>query len=220
MINIVKGFVEGTVEIKDFIFHLLSDDKVRQAVDNLIPNEAINNQSHCLWKRIGYSAYEKFNFSISALLIKRSKFDLSLGDNLDIWGSISKFAGFSYPEWNFTTKYKDEYELYLSLANDIYEGPDVNKEVEKIIKLLLENYSTKAQRLKIGKIMMKELFHLSDNQRPYWLQGAEWPGDKDGKPLKFISQKRKKDEKSKFEYKEFAFKDVHTGEIKTVIQYY
>ena len=220
MINIVKGFVEGIVEIKDFISQFLSDNTVRQAVDSLVPKDAKNNPKHSLWKKIGYSAYEPFDFCISALLIKRYKFDLSLGDNLNIWGSVSAFAKFSYPEWNFTTKYEDEFNLYLLLSNDIYEGPDVNKEVEKVIKMLLENYSTKTQRLKVGKIMMKELFHLSDNQRPYWIQGAEWPGDKEGKPLKFISQKRKKDKKSGFEYKEFAFQDVHTGEIKTIIQYY
>ncbi len=220
MINIVKDFVEGTIEIKEFISRFLSDNTVRQAVDSLILEDAKNNPKHCLWKRRGYSAYEPFNFSISALLLKRYKFDLSVGDNLNIWGSISTFAGFSYPKWNLTTKYEDEYDLYLSLSNDIYEGPDVNKEVEKLIKMLLESYSTKTQRLKVGKILMKELFHLSDNQRPYWIQGAEWPGDKEGKPLKFISQKRKKDKKSGFEYKEFVFQDVNTNEMRTVIQYY
>lgn len=73
-----------------------------------------------------------------------------------------------------------------------------------------------AKRKKAIKEGLAEVFHLGAlAKKPAWIQSSEWPLGSQGKPMRFMSQR-----KQKAEYAEYTFEDVDTHETRTITQYY
>jgi polar amino acid transport system substrate-binding protein len=70
------------------------------------------------------------------------------------------------------------------------------------------------------KEKVKEVFPTAGGKWPRWVQGAEWPLGMNGKPMRFVEQKRKKGkEYANMLYTQFFFEDVDTGETRVIDQF-
>ena len=200
--------------MSEYLYVLTASFNLQDELNSIIPQEAKYNQEHPLWKRIAYSFLLEYGFDLYKAIIDRHKFDDSIADNLNIFGSIQRIYTYTNPDFAFTTKYHDELNLYLDVVKDIYDGYEVNHLVESIIKSVLIHTAKKGERKRIAREQIVDLFHV-DNMKVYprWIQGAEWPMGANS-PMQFVKQKRYK------EQVEYLFMDVDTKEERTVIQYY
>lgn len=210
--NVIELFLTGQMEMREFAQSLKSDCRIQQDVRELVPAEAIWDESHPIWKQYSFSAMAEHKFDLYSHMTCLHEFNLSIPDNLDIWGTLACFYKFSHPDAKLTTKYRDAFDLYLSAVMDCFDGPEVRELVMHTIEDALV-LKTKKQRLEKAKTEIKCLFHVTDNQRPRWIQGPEWPMGKCS-PMQYVSKKHRG------EVVHYLFRDVDTGEEKVVEQYY
>lgn len=208
----IELMLTGEMEMVHFIALLKTDSKLQAAVRNLIPADAINNKNSELWTRISFSACEQYSFDLHSLLVHTFKLDGSIGDNLNIFGTIQRVYSYSNPHIICTTKYGDIFDVYLSVVKDCFDGPEVRDFVHNIIQGSLA-HKTKKKSVAQAKEAISEGFHLSVAKRPRWIQGAEWPMGRCS-PMQFIEQKRYG------EKVQYLFEDVDTHETKLVEQFY
>lgn len=208
----IEKMLIGEMEMQEFVRLMESDKALREEIRGLITDEMKNTPGHPIWKECSYEKMKINDFDIVSVLNSYPKINGTLGNNLNVFGIFKRIYGFIHPELQFTTRYNDEYSLYLNAIGDSYEGEEVVKYIEKIIK---DNINTmpKSKRLKETKQQIREMFHVTDNKRPRWIQGAEWPAGKNS-PMKYLYRKSIPDGA------EYFFQDVDTNEIKSVVQYY
>ena len=210
--NAIEKMLIGEMDIQEFLGLLESDMTLREEIRGLITDEMKNNPHHPIWKECSYEEIKINDFDIVSVLNSYPKTNDILGNNLNVFGIFKRIYGFIHPDLQFTTRYNDEYFLYLNAIGDSYEGEEVVKYIEKVVT---DNIKTmpKSKRLRETKQQIKELFHVTDNKRPRWIQEAEWPGGKNS-PMKYLYRKSIPDGA------EYFFQDVDTNEIRSVIQYY
>ena len=81
-----------------------------------------------------------------------------------------------------------------------------------IITEALHEKTKSAQKKKARELIVRA-FHVGDKNRPYWIQGADWPmGAKS--PMKFLSRTRHGDKVT------YLFQDVDTLQMREIVQYY
>ena len=87
-------------------------------------------------------------------------------------------------------RYMSLYEKVLQSVQEYLISEETSIIFEKMFEEIPSNLSKTALK-KIVKEKCKELFYLNGEKksRPYWVQDSEWPV-RDGKPLKFVKQKR------------------------------
>lgn len=209
--TIIEQMLSGEIEMPEFI-SCLSDASVQEDLRALIPEEAKGNREHPLWKYYAYSALHATGFDLFAHVKKMYRFDASLSDNLNIWGTIEAFYRYHHPDFSFTTVYRDRFYLYLDSVRDCFDGPEVRDCIEKIINQALTLKTKTAQRA-YAKEEIKKAFHVTDKKRPRWVQGPEWPMGANS-PMQFLWQKRRG------ELTEYWFEDVDTQEKRLVEQFY
>lgn len=215
-LEMIKLFMSGEMDIKTFSAYFKSDDGLRSAIDDLLPVEAIDNREHeCWnWKKTGISfdVYREYGFSCSRLIKRICRFDNSPGDNLNFFYDIQCVFEYRYTDFKCTNLYDEIHDLYLDAINDCFEGPEVDHLVEAIINEFLD-MRPKTARKKAAKEKVKEVFHVENNKRPRWIQGAEWPMGTNS-PMKYLDRKTNGEEVL------FRFVDVDTGEERIVSQFY
>ena len=202
----------GEIPMSEFILEVNRTPEAMEQVISIIPKEAIRNPSHGLWQKISYDWARLCDFNAWEGVCNICRFDNSIGDNLNIWGTLQRIYSYSYPNLPYTTKYQDIHTLYLQAIGDYYGGPEVEDIIENIIIDSIK-LKTKSQRIKHAKEQIKKAFHIVDNKKPWWIQGAEWPRGVNS-PMQFIEKKRRGEEVR------YIFKDIDTGETRTVVQYY
>lgn len=210
--NGIELMLTGQMEMSEFLRLLKSDSRIQQEVRDLVPADAVGNESHPIWKKYSFSTMEKYGFDLYRMLLHLHKFDLSIPDNLDIWGSIGCFYEYLHPEVELTNTYHDAFVLYLSAVMDCFDGPEVIHLVLKVIQDAC-GQPTKKKRLEYAKSEIRSLFHVVGTGRPRWIQGPEWPMGKYS-PMQYVSKK------NRGEVVLYLFQDVDTGEVRTVEQYY
>lgn len=210
--NIIEQMLTGEMEMKNFIQLIHTDTNLQNEIRALVPEDAINNESHALWKKIAYPTFRKHNFDLISVLSWICKYDGTIGDNLNIWSTIKTVYAYHNPGLLCTNIYDEASSLYLDVIQDCYDGPEVKHIVEAIVHNALQ-YKTKKMRIETAKKDVREAFHLEGKKRPYWIQGPEWPMGIQS-PMKFISRKRVG------ELVQFCFVDVNTAESKIVEQFY
>ncbi len=211
MITIEK-MLAGQIEMPVFVKQLKSDLSLQASIRELIPREATGNPSHELWQLISYSSLHANKFDFIKFLHWICRFDGTISDNLNIFGTIQTVYLYHYPDVKCTTKYYDVHGLYLDVIKDCFDGPEVRSIVDSIINDALKN-QTKKKRVEQAKQEVRNQFHISDNRKPRWIQGPEWPCGTYS-PMRFVSQKRQG------EQVQYSFEDVDTYEKRIVTQYY
>lgn len=210
--SIIEQMLTGQMEMREFITLLESDEVLQNAVKSLIPVEAIDHPAHPLWATVSFDTNKRHQFDLLLCLHWLCKFDNTLGDNLNIFGTIRRFYTYTHPDLVCTDKYDKAYDLLLDVTKDCFEGSEVNDVIEKIINDALQ-LKTKKQRIQYAKQEINTQFHVEGTNRPRWIQGADWPMGKNS-PMQYISKK------CKGEAVIYLFQDVDTGETREVIQYY
>jgi hypothetical protein len=208
----IEKMLTGEIPMKEFVRLLISEQQVQSELNNLIPEEAKWDEDHPLWKHVAFSFLLEYDFDLHRGIMARRLLDDSMGDNLNIWGTIHRIYEYINPDLPFTTKYEDDFQLYLDVVKEIYDGPEVRGVLYTIFNDAFK-IKGKAARKKTAKEAILKAFHIEDKKHPRWIQGGEWPmGEKS--PMKFISQK------SKGEEIDYIFQDVDTEEIRIIKQYY
>ena len=109
----------------------------------------------------------------------------------------------------------------MDVCPEYIEGQEIDEAgiIEAIIEQVPESLPKAKRKKQIIELIKKE-FHIEGTKYPRWVQGGEWPVSKNGKPLRFVEQKRKKGkEYAQMLYTQFFFEDVETGEIRVIDQF-
>lgn len=81
-----------------------------------------------------------------------------------------------------------------------------------IITEALQEKTKTAQKKKARELIV-QAFHVEGRNRPYWIQGADWPmGTKS--PMKYLSRIRRGEKVT------YLFQDVDTQQMREIVQYY
>ena len=147
----------------------------------------------------------------------------TLGSCLNLQGYLFRFMkDFLHEEGLIMDETLGEkFSFMLDVCPEYIDGVEVSAAqiVEKIIAEVPEEMP-KSTRKKEIKERIKSAFYIVDNKRPRWVQGGDWPVAPSGKPMRFVSQKRKKGKEYEGTlYTIYTFEDVDTGEIRTVEQF-
>ena len=127
-------------------------------------------------------------------------------------GKTYPYYCYYFPETSCVNHYNEDKDLFWSVSADYYEGPEVEKDIQRIL-VECRKVSGKGKKRAKAKELIRETFHTEKGKRPYWIQGSEWPRGKYS-PMKYICSKRIPDGKV------FLFSDVDTGEMREIEQYY
>jgi len=212
MLTIIEQFLDGSLDIKPFMKMVREDRVLQDSIRALMPKEAIRNRDYPLWTKVSYEAYEKCNFDCLEYLFKICRFDGSFGDNLNCFSILKNVYSFVNPELPFTERYEKEFMFYLDVVQDCYDGPEVREVTREILRELVD-VKPKSKRNAMAKQRIKDIFHVERNNRPRWIQGAEWPMGQTS-PMRFIKRIRSGEEV------QFHFIDLSTGKTKVVRQFY
>lgn len=144
-----------------------------------------------------------------------------LGKYLNIHGMLSNVLAMAFPNEKITI---DEtlhcrYSFMLDACPEYIGGEDVEELLELILESLPKELS-RTEKIKLYKEKVKTAFHIEKNKYPRWIQEAEWPMGKNNIPMRFLSQKQKKE--NSYEtilHTEFLFEDTSTGEQRIVEQF-
>ena len=208
----IRLLLTGEIDFHEFTEKLRSDISLQEQLSQLVPKDAVENESHPLWQHIYYYALKKQGFDLYQYLLATHKFNGTITDNLNIFGSIRAVYCYIHPEIICTERYSAAFHLYLDVVNDRFDGPEVKHLVESIINdALLQN--TRRQQVNYAKDAIGLCFHVNDKRSPRWIQGPEWPMGQDS-PMEFVSQKRSGETVS------YIFRDVNTNALKTITQMY
>lgn len=118
--------------------------------------------------------------------------------------------------YKFLSK-EDSDNFILNAITDMNGLYNAEKNIEDFIKSKIIDKMPKFDKsndaIKFAKTKVKEAF-ICEKNMPNWAQSCEWPFDKKGNPMKFVSQKKDGDKV------EYLFLDTCTNEKKVVVQYY
>ncbi len=111
----------------------------------------------------------------------------------------------------------DADDFVITELTDLRMLYNADKEVEDYIRTKIIDNMPKFDKIndavKYAKAKVKEIF-TCEKSMPNWAQNCEWPFDKSGNPMKFISSK------TEGEKMELLFIDTATQGKKTIVQYY
>jgi hypothetical protein len=109
----------------------------------------------------------------------------------------------------------------MDVCPEYIEGQEIDEAgiIEAIIEQVPESLPKAKRKKQIIELIKKE-FHIEGTKYPRWVQGGEWPVSKNGKPLRFVEQKRKKGKDyENMLYTIYIFEDVDTLEVRTIEQF-
>ena len=109
----------------------------------------------------------------------------------------------------------------MDVCPEYIEGQEIDEAgiIEAIIEQVPESLPKSKRKKQIIELIKKE-FHIEGTKYPRWVQGGEWPVSKNGKPLRFVEQKRKKGKDyENMLYTIYIFEDVDTLEVRTIEQF-
>ena len=210
--NAVEEMLTGKMRMIDFLQLLKNNEELRQYIRTLIPDYAKNVKEHPFWNGEFYTLIKHSNYDLLKYIEGVCKLNGSASDNYKIWSIFYSVYKYEHPNLDYTNKYSEEFDFYLLAIGESYEGEEVEHIIEKIINDTA-NISPKTKRIKAATEGLKEAFHIEGQKRPRWIQGAEWPCGVDS-PMQFVGQKSKGEEVT------YTFKDVTTGELREIVQYY
>ena len=209
----IEEFLMGEIPVEVFVKRLEMDRSVVQALEQLIPEDAKENREHPFWKQISFDVFKDVGSTAIGLLHRLARFSGTIDDAYNIHSAVScLYIGSHGEDIPITTKYKDAFHLEIDAIPECYTGHEVQGVLNSIIDEAMK-LTGKGKRIAYVKTQLGQLFTSIDRKRPTWIQGGEWPMG-ELRPMQYISRKRHG------ESVDYLFKDMDTGEIRTVTQYY
>ena len=208
----VVAFLTGEMAADEFISELKNDRLLRYYISKIVPDDAINNVRHPYWKIIDYKALKDASFNGWKVICATCCFNGQIADNLKLFGTLRAMYKYHEPELPFTALYDKQFAVYLEATQDCFEGSEVNELLEAIVQNALQ-LKTKTKQIQKAKQDIREAFHVEGRKRPRWINGPDWPMGENS-PMEFINQKNYGEEVH------YHFRDVDTGDIRTIVDYY
>ena len=199
-LELIINFVNGNINIEDFIFEFNQRESLRLLLQNKLP-ETLYEQGEILRANGSIiECFEKINCKIilDAYTMHALAVDWCLGNNIEV-----------IP----TETYRKAFIFLISVKPDYINGEKAESLIQDILQSFPETMP-KTKRIKEIKAKIKEAFHVEDRKYPRWAQDTDWPFSKMGKPLKYVSRKTDGD------LVQHTFVDVDTGEETIVEEFY
>lgn len=212
MNKVIEQVLSGYIGMDVFLDELQTNHELQQNIRNLVPNDAKENPAHVFWQVLPYQSLRQNNFDYYKFLFWAHHSRVKFAVHLNVFSRLRKAYRYYHPEVQCTSRYDDEFDVYLDAVKDCFDGPEVQVFVEQIVTDSMQ-LPSKAKRIKHAQTTIRESFHAEGNRRPRWIQGPEWPMGVNS-PMAFIAQKKAGESVN------FEFKDVDTGYTRTVKQYY
>jgi hypothetical protein len=219
----VIGFVECTIDYKEFVQKCRSDSEIFDWLQSIVPQGLTCH-------KYTFDAYhqligdEVIPYDIRVVTDFTDGSDHTvLGYALNLQATIHQLLTKAFPNENVIKgdHISSLFNIILDACPSYIGGPEVENAgiFEKLLTILPLD-ATYKQRTKLFKNAALELFHIDGKNCPRWINGPEWPISSTGKPLRFTSQKKRKDiEYDTILYTDYFFEDVDTGEVRVVSQF-
>ena len=210
--DMIEMMLKGELEVSDFMAIYRMDDELYEAVQALVPQEAIGNPQHEFWSGcISYSMLEAFHFDVRDMLFDRCSYGESEDDRFLIHRTIEALYTRVHPRFRGSVSPDTEFEFELDLAGSYYGGKETDPVIHEIVEQT-RGMKPKSARKKEAKRRMEERFHTAGKKKPRWLQEPDWPMG-EYSPMEFVSQRKTPDGA------EYTFRDTDSGTERVVKQY-
>ena len=209
----VEDALCGSMEMQAFMALMRRSPTLQEELQSFIPPSAICNPSHDFWNKLKRFGTRK---DVTAMQILEEDYRLGFGnsfaEDLNTHSDLGFIYCYWFPQTPLTTIYLERERLFLSAVGEYFGGSEVTPVLCAIITEALQEKTKTAQKKKASELIV-QAFHVEGRNRPYWIQGADWPmGTKS--PMKYLSRTRRGEKVT------YLFQDVDTLQIRQVEQYY
>ena len=217
-------FAEGRITVPEMLARTEAEPALLDWFNTIVPEGTVTGIVHEETDETGYTRYipENVPFTVQIMLREElRKHRSNLAHYLNIHSRLSNLLEVAFPEDGIVIDQtlNKKFDFMLDACPEAVDGP----EVEQVIEALLESLPAdlpKAKRVKLFKEKVKELFPTAAGKWPRWVQSVEWPLGANGKPMRFVEQKRRKGkEYANMLYTQYFFEDVDTGEQRIIDQF-
>ena len=217
--QIVFDFLSGKMPFDEFYKTYNEDPSIAAWLDGLTDftapcPPAVEKK---FWARHAYLDMQKCGGKVSDYIAKRVFTGDEKGFHLacmqEAWhGSIAAPVLAAYPDTKTTRLYARNSGYYLDAMGNSIGGSEVEAYAERILEKFPPTMKV-GERTKAGKEALWKAFHINGRKFPRWPQSADWPMGKNS-PMEYLGQRQDG------ELVELRFRDVDTGEIRIVKDYY
>ena len=218
-------FAEGRITVPEMLERTTTEPALLDWFNTIVPEGTLTAVVHRETDETGYTRYSAENVPFTVQIMLREELAKggrsNLAHNLNIHSCLSGILVRVFPEDGITIDetLEKKFDFMLDACPEAVDGPEVEQVIEDLLESLPAELS-KAKRVKLFKDKVKEVFPTAGGKWPRWVQGAEWPLGMNGKPMRFVEQKRKKGkEYANMLYTQFFFEDVDTGETRVIDQF-
>lgn len=218
-------FAEGRISVPEMLERTTAEPALLDWFNTIVPEGTLTAVIHRETDATGYTRYSAENVPFTVQIMLREELAKggrsNLAHNLNIHSCLSGILVRAFPEDGITIDetLEKKFDFMLDACPEAVDGPEVEQVIEDLLESLPAELS-KAKRVKLFKEKVKEVFPTAGGKWPRWVQGAEWPLGMNGKPMRFVEQKRKKGkEYANMLYTQFFFEDVDTGETRVIDQF-
>ena len=194
-------------------------------LNGIIPANAVICVVHKVDDGDGYIRYVPEDVPFSAQILINEEINNRhggrLGRHLNIHSRLSRMIADAFPEEHISIDQtlSKKFDFMLDACPESVDGPEVEQVIEDLLDSIPAELS-KTKKVKLFKEKLKEVFPTANGKWPRWVQSGEWPLGSEGKPMRFIEQKRKKGkEYANMLYTHFIFEDVDTGVQRIIDQF-
>lgn len=222
MKRLVLDFVEGNIPPKEFWDMCQEDERIFDWIQSVVPKDKI------CYKNTPYVEYTEDGICLNKIKSEIIPYDIRivikqscnysstmLGKLLNFHGIISRLMKEVFPNENFivSQELSNKFMFMLDACPRYIGGYEVDCSgiLEELLDTVPEGLSMK-QKINWYRSQVKEMFHITSNYYPRWIQEADWPMN-NNRPMRFVSQN-----KAPGEGNYYIFEDVETGERRTVFQ--
>ena len=218
-------FAEGRISVPEMLERTTAEPALLDWFNTIVPEGTLTAVVHRETDETGYTRYSAENVPFTVQIMLREELAKggrsNLGHYLNIHSCLSGILAEAFPEDSIIIDetLEKKFDFMLDACPEAVDGPEVEQVIEDLLESLPAELS-KAKRVKLFKEKVKEVFPTAGGKWPRWVQGSEWPLGTNGKPMRFVEQKRKKGkEYANMLYTQFFFEDVDTGETRVIDQF-
>ncbi len=213
--QIVFDFVSGKVSFEDFIHSYKADPNIGIWLDQLTnhteeaPPVVRKSMDFCGFYQVLRGGHARKMIEQPGFF-KQEYFRTI--EKAGIYSVVATAVLSNYPEVKWTRIYFQDEQFYDKAVAKSLGGTEVELFIDSIVQQFPRTMKA-ADRVKAARAAVQEAFHIHDRKFPSWPQEPDWPMGKNS-PMEYLG--RHKDG----ELVQLHFRDVDTGEERTVEQYY
>ena len=218
-------FAEGRITVPQMLERTGAEPALLDWFNTIVPEGTVTCVVHKENDETGYTRYTAENVPFTVQIMLREELGKrgrsTLTHCLNIHSCLSNILEEAFPEDGIVIDQtlRRKFDFMLDACPESVDGPEVQQVIEDLLEALPADLS-KAKRVKLFKERVKEVFPTDAGKWPRWVQGGEWPLGANGKPMRFLDQKRKKGkEYANMLYTQYFFEDVDTGEQRIIDQF-